>query len=72
MHKQDGFGIVELLIGVVVLGLLGWGAFTLYASRSEEAIKDGSRVEQEAEDLSDDADSRNDALERATNLQEEN
>lgn len=72
MHKQDGFGIVELLIGVVVLGLLGWGAFTLYTSRSEEAIKDGSRVEQEAEDLSDDADSRNDALERATNLQEEN
>lgn len=71
MHRQQGFGLIGLLLGIVILGLIGWGAFTLYTGNSEKAVKDGEHAGQQAEDLTEDNVERNDALERATELEDE-
>lgn len=69
MHKQAGFGLIELLLGIVVVGLLGWGAFMLYAGDSEKAIEKGQHAEQQAEEAVDANDARNDALKDARDLE---
>lgn len=66
--NQYGFGIVELVLIVLVLGLLGFGAYTLYAKDSEDSLERGKDATEQAETLREDNSGRNDALERATEL----
>jgi|GEM_PF-3567815 len=71
MRNQEGIGLLALVLGIVILGLIGWGAFALYTGNSKEAADAGQQAEQRAEELTDKHNNRNSTLERAIDLPEE-